>query len=325
MLSLSVELTTNPEKKATRDGYGEALCELGKKYPELVVLDADLSGSTKTNKFAQVFPERFFNFGVAEQNLVGQAAGLAMAGFVPFVSSFAIFLTGRAWEIVRNAIAYPNLNVKLAATHAGITLGEDGASHQIVEDIALMRAIPGMKVVVPADFWQAYHAVEAIFLEKGPVYLRLGRPNVPVLYPKNYQFTFGKAELLKEGEDFLFVACGVMVYEALQASLRIEKEYSIKIAVLNMPTVKPVDEETLLNLAKSKKAVFTFEEHNIHGGLGSAVAEVLGEKYPMPVYRFGLRDVFGQSGSADALMQHYRLKADLLIQDVLPIMKKYLG
>ncbi|MCS6984149.1 MAG: transketolase family protein [Leptospiraceae bacterium] len=304
------------EKKATRDGYGDALVELGAKYEKLVVLDADLSGSTKTNKFAKKFPERFFNFGVAEQNLVGQAAGLAMAGFTPFASSFAIFLTGRAWEIVRNTVVYPQLNVKLAATHAGITLGEDGASHQIIEDIALMRVIPGMKVVVPADYWQAYHAVEKVFLENGPVYLRLGRPAIPVVYPPQYEFCFGESELLKTGQDYLFVACGVMVYEALKAALLLEKQKNVSIAVLNMATIKPLDEEGLLEASQKAKAIFTFEEHSTYGGLGGAVSEFFAQKKPMPVYRFGLKDVFGQSGSADELMAYYRLKGEQLAEDI---------
>lgn len=317
-------LAEKPPKKATRDGYGAALPEIGKKYPKVVVLDADLSGSTKTKAFSQVFPERFFNMGVAEQNLVGHAAGLALAGLIPIASSFAIFLTGRAWEVVRNSVAYPNLNVKLAATHAGITLGEDGASHQIIEDVAIMRAIPNMTVIVPADYWQAYHCIEAVVEHKGPVYIRLGRPNIPVMYSNTDKFVIGKADVLQPGDDFTFVANGVMVYEAWRLAKLLEHELGVNISVINMATIKPFDTATLLNASAKAKAVFTFEEHNIIGALGSAVAEVLSENSPKPVYRFGLKDTFGQSGTTEALMDHYRLTAAKLIEDIRPIIQKHI-
>lgn len=306
---LSAELP----KKATRDGYGDALVAMGEQYSKLVVLDADLSGSTKTKPFAKKYPDRFFNFGVAEQNLVGQAAGLALSGMLPVASSFAIFLTGRAWEIVRNSVAYPGLNVKLAATHAGITLGEDGASHQIIEDISIMRTIPGMTVLVPADYWQAYRALEAALSHEGPVYLRLGRPGIPVFYEEQDSFVIGKGRVLQEGEKVAFIACGVMVLEAWRAALKLKSE-GINATVVDMSTVKPLDIELLEKLTKTHERFITFEEHNIIGGLGSAVAEFTSSlANPVQVTRVGIEDTFGQSGSISDLMKHYKLSSDELI------------
>ena len=309
------------EKKATRDGYGAALMELGKSREEIVVLEADLSGSTKTKKFGDTWPERFFNFGVAEQNVVGHAAGLAMAGLVPFASSFAIFLTGRAWEIVRNSVAYPHLNVKLAATHAGITLGEDGASHQIIEDIAIMRAIPGMTILVPADYNMAKAAIHAAADFQGPVYIRLGRPALPLVYDETEKFEIGKARVLQQGDEILFCATGVLVHEAFKAAKQLEKQLNKKITVLDFGTIKPLDTETLLKFADPAKVVFTFEEHNIMGGFGSAIAETLSEQLPRKVVRIGLQDVFGQSGKVPELLQHYRLNAECIVEDVAKIIK----
>ncbi|HHV58506.1 MAG TPA: transketolase family protein [Firmicutes bacterium] len=296
------------QKVATRDAYGEALVELGRERKDIVVLDADLSKSTKTAGFAKIFPERFFNMGIAEANLMGTAAGLAAAGKVPFVSTFAVFAAGRAFDQVRNSIAYPHLNVKICATHAGITVGEDGASHQSIEDLALMRALPGMTVIVPADGPETKQAVRAAAAHNGPVYIRLGRSGVPVLFDADYEFTIGRAAVLRRGEDVALFACGIMVAEALQAARQLA-EKGIRAAVLNVSTLKPLDEEAVVALARQTGAVVTCEEHNIIGGLGSAVAEVLGEKCPVPLERVGVRDVFGQSGKPAELLEHYGLTA----------------
>ncbi|BCV25470.1 transketolase family protein [Gelria sp. Kuro-4] len=296
------------QKVATRDAYGEALVELGRERKDIVVLDADLSKSTKTAGFAKIFPERFFNMGIAEANLMGTAAGLAAAGKVPFVSTFAVFAAGRAFDQVRNSIAYPHLNVKICATHAGITVGEDGASHQSIEDLALMRALPGMTVIVPADGPETKQAVRAAAAHNGPVYIRLGRSSVPVLFDADYEFTIGRAAVLRRGEDVALFACGILVAEALQAARQLA-EKGIRAAVLNVSTLKPLDEEAVVALARQTGAVVTCEEHNIIGGLGSAVAEVLGEKCPVPLERVGVRDVFGQSGKPAELLEHYGLTA----------------
>ena len=311
---LTDPLSTDFEKKATRDGYGKGLVAAGKDNSKIVVLDADLSGSTRTNWFSKEFPERFFNFGVAEQNLVGQAAGMALSGLIPVASSFAIFVTGRAWEIVRNSVAYPALNVKLAASHAGITLGEDGASHQIIEDIAVMRTIPGMTVLVPADYWQAYNAIYAAIDFQGPVYIRLGRPGIPMMYGENDKFEIGKAHIMQEGKDVAFFCTGVMVYEAWKAAALIEKETGKKPWVVNFSTIKPLDKDTLLKVARQVKKVYTFEEHNIMGGFGSAVSEVLVEEHPVAMQRIGIEDKFGQSGTVSALMNEYGLSAEKLAE-----------
>ena len=317
MLEIHDPLLDDYKKKATRDGYGAGLLELGKTNPRLVVLDADLSGSTRTKLFADKYPERFFNFGVAEQNMVGHAAGLALAGWTPVASSFAIFVTGRAWEIVRNAIAYPNLNVKLAGSHAGITLGEDGASHQIIEDIGLMRSIPNMKVVVPADYWQAYHSIASALKTDGPVYIRLSRPNTPIFYKKTTTLEIGKANIIEQGEKYAFFGVGVMVYEAWKAAKVLEKEYGVKPWVVDMVSVKPLDVDTLLKVAKKVDKIFTFEEHNIQTGFGSAIIEEISEKYPLPVKRIGIDDRFGQSGTADELMDYYGLSTKHLVKTFL--------
>ncbi|MDI3280660.1 MAG: transketolase family protein [Bacillota bacterium] len=294
---------------STRAAYGRALVKLGRLRPEVVVLDADLSKSTRTIDFAREFPERFFEMGVAEQDMMGTAAGLAAAGKIPFASSFAIFATGRAWEQVRNSIAYPRLNVKIAATHAGITVGEDGASHQSVEDIALMRVIPHLVVIVPADAVETEQAVEAAAAHPGPVYLRLGRSEVPVLFDEGYRFQLGKAALLREGKDVAIVACGIMVAAALEAAKELAGE-GIEARVLNMSTVKPLDREAVVAAARQTGAVVTAEEHSVIGGLGSAVAEVLGEECPVPLRMVGIRDQFGQSGTPAELLRAYGLTAE---------------
>jgi transketolase len=294
------------EKIATRDAYGKALAELGDKYPEIVVLDADLSGSTRTALFAKKFPQRFFNMGVAEQDMMGTAAGFALSGKLPFVSTFAMFATGRAWEIVRQSIVYPHLNVKICASHAGLTVGEDGASHQTVMDIALMRIIPGMTVLVPADGVETEKMVAAAVEHVGPIYMRLSREKSPLILSKDFSFQIGKAQVLTEGGDVGIIACGLMVAHALEAQKILEKE-GIRATVVNCSTVKPLDTETILRVAKKTGCLLTVEEHSILGGLGGAVAEFLSEVHPVPIHRVGVRDEFGQSAPAEALLRHYRL------------------
>lgn len=304
-----IATNTNSELKATRDAYGEALAELGSENDRVVVLDADLSGSTKTSVFKKKFPERFFNMGVAEQNLVGHAAGMALTGLIPFASSFAMFLAGRAWEVVRNSVAYPNLNVKLVASHGGITLGEDGASHQIIEDFAIMRVIPGMTVICPADFNETRLVIKKIAEYKGPVYVRVGRPPIPLIQRENYQFEIGKGELLSEGKDVLIVACGLLVGESIKAieALRLK---GISVTLINMATIKPIDNALILKHAKICRAVVTCEEHSIIGGLGSAVSELLAEEFPVPVLKLGMKDVFGKSGTWGELLDYFGLRSD---------------
>lgn len=296
------------EKTATRDAYGQALVELGRRRADVVVLDADLSKSTKTALFAREFPLRFFNMGISEADMMGTAAGLAASGYIPFASTFAVFATGRVYDQIRNSIAYPRLNVKIGASHAGITVGEDGASHQALEDIALMRVLPNMTVLVPADGYQAARAVEAACDLDGPVYLRLGRPKVPPVIPSELDFEPGKAQLLQQGDDLTIVAAGMMVGLALEAAVLLQQE-GLSAAVLNMHTIKPLDRDLLVQQAARTGAVVTAEEHSIIGGLGGAVAEVLGENCPVPVLRVGVRDTFGESGTPEELLQKYGLTA----------------
>lgn len=293
---------------ATRDAYGEALAELGAVNENIVVLEADLSKSTKTSDFKKVYPERHFNMGIAEQNMLGVAAGFAAAGKIPFASSFAVFATGRAYDQIRNSIAYPNLNVKIAATHAGLTVGEDGGSHQMLEDIALMRALPNMTVIVPADGIETKQAVKAAAEYEGPVYIRMGRPKVPVLFDENYTFEIGKGVVLKEGTDVTLVGTGIMVSKAVEAAELLAAE-GISAAVVNISTIKPLDAELIVAQAQKTGAIVTCEEHNIYGGLGSAVAEVLVENCPVPMARVGVADKFGESGLPDELLEKYGLTA----------------
>ena len=293
---------------ATRDAYGEALAELGAINDKVVVLDADLSKSTKTNDFKKVYPERFFNLGIAEQNLLGTAAGFAAAGKIPFASSFAVFAVGRAYDQIRNSIAYPNLNVKIAATHAGLTVGEDGGSHQMLEDIALMRAVPNMTVIVPADGVETKQVVMAAAEHQGPVYIRLGRPKVPVLLGDDYKFEIGKGVVLKEGTDVTLIGTGIMVSKAMEAAELLAAD-GISAAVVNISTIKPLDNALITEMAQKTGAVVTAEEHNIYGGLGSAVAEVLVENCPVPMARVGVEDKFGESGLPDELLDKYGLTA----------------
>ena len=307
-------------KIATRDAYGDALAALGKKRDDVVVLDADLSGSTKTVKFAKVFPERFFNVGIAEQDLIGTAAGLALGGKLPFASTFAVFATGRAWEQVRQSVCYPNLNVKIVASHAGITVGEDGGSHQSVEDIAVMRVLPNMTVIVPADGPETLQAIEAVAEYKGPCYVRVGRNKVPTISPENYTFKIGKALVLHEGKEAAIIATGLMVAEALKARDLLKAE-GIDAGVINMSTIKPLDVDAIAAAAKRCGAIVTAEEHSIIGGLGGAVAEALAETTPVPMVRIGVKDTFGTSGDQEGLMKHYGMSA----QDIATAVKEVMG
>lgn len=298
------------EKIATRDSYGNALAELGKEYDNLLVLDADLAAATKTGTFKKVFPERHIDCGIAEANMTGIAAGLSTCGYVPFISTFAMFAAGRSFEQVRNAIGYPKLNVKIGATHAGISVGEDGASHQCNEDIALMRTIPGMVVINPSDDVEARAAVRAAYQYEGPVYLRFGRLAVPVINDETtYQFEIGKGVQLKDGTDCTIIATGLCVSESLEAA-KLLKEQGIDAQVINIHTIKPLDEELVMAAAKKTGRIFTVEEHSIIGGLGAAVAELLGDKCPTRITRIGMNDVFGESGSAKELLHKYELDAE---------------
>ena len=298
------------KKIATRESYGNALVELGKKHDDLVVLDADLAGATKTGIFKKAFPERHIDCGIAEGNMMGVAAGLAAAGMVPFASSFAMFAAGRAYEQVRNSIGYPHLNVKIGATHAGISVGEDGASHQCLEDIALMRVIPGMTVIVPSDDIEVRAAVEAAYAYKGPVYLRFGRLAVPVINDRpDYRFEIGKGITLREGKDLTIVATGLEVQSALEAAEKLAAD-GVSAEVINIHTIKPLDEELILASAKKTGRVVTVEEHSVIGGLGGAVCEVLSAKAPVPVLRIGVNDVFGESGPAVELLHKYLLNGE---------------
>ena len=296
---------------ATRDAYGQTLAELGEENGSIVVLDADLSGSTKTSVFAKKFPERFFNMGIAEANMVGTAAGLAAAGKVPFVSTFAIFAAGRAWEQIRQSVAYPKANVKVVATHGGVTVGEDGGSHQSVEDIAIMRAIPNMTVIVPADGPETAKAIRAVAAYKGPVYVRLGRNKVPTVTAEDTPFVIGKGSQLADGTDLTFVTTGLMTAQALAAAEILAKE-GISARVVHLATIKPLDGEILLKAARETGAIVTAEEHSVVGGLGGAVAEFLAENCPVLLKRVGIHDRFGISGKAEELLKYFGLMpADL--------------
>ena len=297
------------KKLATREGYGRALLTLGEKYSDVEVLDADLAGATKTGVFAKAYPDRHFNCGIAEGNMMCVAAGLATTGLVPFASSFAMFAAGRAFEQVRNSIGYPHLNVKIGATHGGISVGEDGASHQCCEDFALMRSIPGMTIICPADAEEAYAATLAAYEHSGPVYLRFGRLAIPDFHEAGFHFQIGKGEVLREGSDVAIIANGLLVYEAIQAGQLLANQ-GINAMIINMATVKPLDEELVLAAAAKCGKVITCEEHSIVGGLGEAVCSLLCEKLPTPVRRIGVNDVFGHSGPAAALLKEYGLSAE---------------
>ena len=301
------------KKMATRDGYGKGLVALGAEHDDIVVLDADLAGSTKTGMFGKAYPDRHFNCGIAEGNMMSVAAGLAASGLTPFASSFAMFASGRAYEQIRNSIGYPALNVKIGASHGGMSVGEDGASHQCCEDFALMRSIPGMVVICPADGVEAEAATKAAYEYKGPVYLRMGRLAVPVFHEEGFKFTIGKGEIMREGTDVAIIANGLMVYEAIQAGEKLA-QLGINARIVNMSTIKPLDEELVLKCAKECGKIITCEEHSVIGGLGEAVCSFLSETCPTPVKRIGVDDKFGFSGPAAEVLKAFGLCCDHIVE-----------
>lgn len=309
-------------KIATRESFGKALCELAKEHPEIVVLDADLAAATKTDIFAKEYPDRFIDCGIAECNMIGVAAGLAAAGKVPFAASFAMFSTGRAYEQVRNTVGYPALNVKIAGSHAGISVGEDGATHQCCEDIALMRTIPGMVILNPADHYEMLAATKAAYEHKGPVYIRLGRLAIESFNdPANYKFELGKAIKLHDGDEITVIATGLVVYESLKAVKALEAE-GINVRLLNMHTIKPIDREAIIKAAKETGKIITVEEHNVIGGLGEAVSSVVCEECPVPVTKIGINDCYGHSGPAVELIKEFGLDADSLAKKIKEVIGK---
>ena len=308
----------NMDKKvATRKSYGEALAQLGKENPNVVVLDADLAGATKTDMFAKQFPDRFFDMGIAEANMMATAAGFATCGKIPYASTFAVFAAGRAYDQIRNSICYPKLNVKICATHCGVTVGEDGATHQMIEDLSLMRTLPNMTVMSTSDDTQTKWAIKEIAKIQGPVYLRLARMETPILYDENTKFEIGKAIQIGEGTDGTVFATGITVSEAIKAQ-EILKQEGINIRVVDMHTIKPIDKEIIIKSAKETKKLISIEDHNIIGGLGSAISEVLTEEYPTKLIRLGIKDVFGKSGKAEELIKYFGITADYIIE----VMKK---
>ena len=306
------------DKKATRESFGEALAELGKEYNDIVVLDADLYSSTKTDEFKKLFPNRFFNLGIAEADMIGTAAGLASAGKIPFASSFAAFVTGRVYDQIRTSIAYPKLNVKICGTHAGITVGEDGATHQMIEDINLMRGLPNMLVMSTSDDIQTKWAVKEISKYKGPVYLRLSRYKVEDIYDEKAKFEIGKAIQIGDGTDASIIATGITVNEAIKAKEEL-KEKGINVRVIDMHTIKPIDKDMIIKCAKETERIITVEDHNVIGGLGSSVCEVLVENYPKKVTRMGIEDIFGRSGKAEDLIKYYGIDKDSIIEEIVGI------
>ena len=303
------------QKIATRQSYGEALAELGEENKNVVVLDADLSGATKTSIFAKEFPERFFDMGIAEQDMMGTGSGLSTFGKIPYVSTFAVFAAGRAYDQIRNTIAHTNANVKICATHAGITVGEDGATHQMLEDISMMRTLPNMMVMSPSDDVQTKWAIKEMAKFDGPVYIRLARVATPVIYDENQTFEIGKMVQIGNGTDATVFATGVEVAEALKAKEQLEKE-NINIRVVDVHTIKPIDKETIIKCAKETKKIITIEDHSIIGGLGTAVCEILSEEYPTKVIRMGMKDQFGKSGKADQLLKYFKLDSQAIIEEI---------
>ena len=299
------------EKKATRESYGEALEKLGEKYKDIVVFDADLAGATKTINFAKKFPERFFDMGIAESNMMSTAAGIATTGKVPFASTFAVFATGRSYDQIRNSICYPNLNVKICGTHYGITVGEDGATHQMLEDISLMRTLPNMKVLSPSDDTETKWAIEEAYKQNGPVYVRLSRMATPIIYDENQKFEFGKMIQIGDGKDATIFATGDVLPEALKAKTILE-EKGIFVRVIDVHTIKPIDEDMIIKCAQETKRLISIEDHNIIGGLGSAISEVLTSKFPAKLERMGMNDEFGRSGKAEELIKFYHLDAEAI-------------
>ena len=302
-------------KKATRQSYGEALKELGEKYNDIVVLDADLSSATKTELFAKEFPNRFFDMGIAEQDMMGTAAGLATCNKIPYVSTFAVFAAGRAYDQIRNSICYPKLNVKICATHCGVTVGEDGATHQMLEDISLMRTLPNMTVVSVSDDTQAKWAVQEIYNINGPVYLRLARLATPIIYDANDKFEIGKGIQIGDGTDATVIATGVTVAEAIKAKEKLQSEGK-NIRVIDMHTIKPIDKDIIIKAAKETKHIITVEDHSIIGGLGSSVCEVLSENYPKIVHRMGIKDTFGKSGKAEELLKYFKIDSNAICEKI---------
>jgi transketolase len=302
-------------KKATRQSYGEALLELGKENKNIVVFDADLSTATKTNIFAKEFPERFYDMGIAEQNMISTAAGMSTCGKIPYASTFAVFAAGRAYDQIRNSVCYPKLNVKICATHAGVTVGEDGATHQMIEDISLMRTLPNMTVLSTSDDVQTKWAVKEISKINGPVYLRLSRLATPIIYGENQKFEIGKAIQIGEGTDATIFATGVTVSEAIRAQ-EILENMGIKVRVVDIHTVKPIDKDMVIKCAKETKKLISVEDHNVIGGLGSAISEVLTEEYPVKLVRMGINDTFGKSGKAIELMQYFGITAENIVEKV---------
>ena len=303
------------KKIATRQSYGEELVELGKENKNVVVLDADLSTATKTNMFAKEFPDRFFDMGISEQDMMGTAAGFATCGKIPYASTFAVFAAGRAYDQIRNSICYPNLNVKICATHSGVTVGEDGATHQMLEDIALMRVLPNMTVMCTSDDTQTKWAIKEISKIKGPVYLRLSRLATPIIYKSSEKFEIGKAIQIGEGTDATIIATGDVVYEAIKAKEELEK-IGKNVRILDIHTIKPIDKQAIIKCAKETKKIITIEDHSIIGGLGSSVCEVLSEEYPTKVVRLGIKDTFGKSGKAEELMEYFEITAKNIIENV---------
>lgn len=302
-------------KKATRQSYGEALLELGKENKNIVVFDADLSTATKTNIFAKEFPERFYDMGIAEQNMISTAAGMSTCGKIPYASTFAVFAAGRAYDQIRNSVCYPKLNVKICATHAGVTVGEDGATHQMIEDISLMRTIPNMTVLSTSDDIQTKWAVKEISKIKGPVYLRLSRLATPIIYDENQKFKIGKAIQIGDGTDGTIFATGVTVAEAIKAQENL-KSKGIDVRVVDIHTIKPIDKEMIIKCAKETKKLISIEDHNIIGGLGSAISEVLTDEYPAILIRLGIKDTFGKSGKAEELMKYFGITAEKIVEEL---------
>ena len=301
------------EKKATRQSYGETLEKLGEKYSNIVVLDADLSTATKTINFSKKFPERFFDMGIAEANMISTSAGLATTGKVPFASTFAVFAAGRSYDQIRNSVCYPNLNVKICSTHSGITVGEDGATHQMLEDISLMRTLPNMKVLSPADDVETKWAIEEAYKQEGPVYVRLSRLATNIIYDENQKFEFGKMIQIGNGTDATIFSTGDLLVEAIKAKDELSKK-GIEIRVIDVHTIKPIDEEMIIKCAKETKRLISLEDHNIIGGLGSAISEVLTSKYPVKLERIGIKDEFGRSGKAEELIKYYSLDAESIVK-----------
>ena len=304
------------EKKATRQSYGEALCELGKENKDIVVLDADLSSATKTSEFAKKFPDRFFDIGIAEADMIGTASGMSTCGKIPYASTFAIFVAGRAYDQIRNSVCYPNLNVKICATHAGITVGEDGATHQMIEDISMMRTLPNMKVFSPSDDTQTKWLIKEISNIKGPCYVRLCRLNTPVIYEETEEFEIGKMVQIGNGTDATLFATGVTVSEALKAQEELKKK-NIDVRVIDVFSIKPIDEEMIVKCAKETKRLISIEDHNIIGGLGAAISEVLTTRYPVKLERMGIEDKFGRSGKAEDLMRLFKIDSNSIIDKIL--------